>query len=127
VRVLAARRAGAQLHQATWPSGLIFGLGAGAAGFAWVPLPFIRTPQDDARLSRAAPAAAGVIAVTLIALTAWLDIPVTRSLAIAALVIVASMLTPIRPLDGAAIAKAGAAGAGVAAPALGALAWLGIG
>jgi hypothetical protein len=43
------------------------------------------------------------------------------------LVIVASMLTPIRPLDGAAIAKAGAAGAGVAAPALGALAWLGIG
>jgi hypothetical protein len=83
--------------------------------------------QDDPRLSRAAPAAAGVIAVALIALTAWLDIPVTRSLAIAALVIFASMLTTIRPLDGAAMAKAGAAGAGVAALALGALVWLGIG
>jgi hypothetical protein len=36
------------------------------------------------------------------------------------------MLTPIKPLDGAAIAKAGAAGATLAALGLGALALLGI-
>ena len=127
MRVLVARRAGADLEQATWPSGLIFGLGAGAAGFAWVPLPFVRTPESDARLSRAAPAAAGLIAVALIALTVWLDVPVTRALAIAALIAAASMLTPIKPLDGAAIAKAGPAGASLAALGLGALALLGVG
>jgi tetratricopeptide (TPR) repeat protein len=126
IRVLVARRAGADLHQATWPSGLVFGLGAGAAGFAWVPLPFVRAPEDDARLRRAAPAAAGLIGVALIVLTAWLDVPVTRALAIAALVMAASMLTPIKPLDGAAIAKAGAAGASLAALGLGALALLGV-
>lgn len=126
IRVLVARRAGANLHQETWPSGLVFGLGAGAAGFAWVPLPFISTPENHSPLSRAAPAAAGLIGVALIALTAWLDVPITRALAIAALVMAASMLTPIKPLDGAAIAKAGAAGATLAALGLGALALLGI-
>ena len=100
---------------------------AGAAGFAWVPLPFVCTPEDDARLRRAAPAAAGIIAAVLIGLTAWLDVPVTRALAIAALIMAASMLTPIKPLDGAAIAKAGAVGASVAAVGLGALALFGIG
>jgi hypothetical protein len=125
-RILVARRVGAELHQATWPSGLIFGLGAGAAGFAWVPLPFIRTSENDARLSRAAPAAAGVIAVALIAMTAWLDIPLTRALAVAALIVAASMLTPVKPLDGAAIAKAGTAGAALGVLTLGALALLGI-
>jgi len=45
---------------------------------------------------------------------------------LAALVMAASMLTPIKPLDGAAIAKAGAAGASVAAVGLGALALFGI-
>jgi hypothetical protein len=126
VRVVTARRLGTDLRQATWPSGLVFSVGAGAAGFAWVPLPFVRTPEDDARLRRAAPAAAGLIAAALIGLTAWLDVPVTRALAIAALVMAASMLTPIKPLDGAAIAKAGAAGASVAAVGLGALALFGI-
>jgi hypothetical protein len=126
IRVLVAWRAGADLHQATWPSGLVFGLGAGAAGFAWVPLPFVRTPENDVRLRRAAPAAAGLIGVALIALTAWLDVPVTRALAIAALVMAASMLTPIKPIDGAAIAKAGAAGASLAALGLGALALIGV-
>ncbi|MBI5104770.1 MAG: hypothetical protein HZB46_07275 [Solirubrobacterales bacterium] len=126
-RILVARRAGADLHQATWPSGLLFGLGAGAAGFAWVPLPFVRAPEDEARLRRAAPAAAGLLAVALVGLTAWLDIPITRSLAVAALIIAASMLTPVKPLDGAAIAKAGAAGASLAALGLGALALVGVG
>ncbi len=125
-RVLVARRAGADVRQATWPPGLVFGLGAGAAGFAWVPLPSVTTPEEDVRLRRAAPAAAGLIGVTLIALTAWLDVPVTRALAVAALIMAASMLTPVKPLDGAAIAKAGAAGATLAALGLGALALLGL-
>ncbi len=126
VRVLVAWRASADLRQATWPSGLVFGLGAGAAGCAWVPLPSVRTPEDDVRLRRAAPAAAGLIGVALIALSAWLEVPLTRALAVAALIMAASMLTPIKPLDGAAIAKAGAAGASLAALGLGALALLGL-
>ncbi|HET9737901.1 MAG TPA: tetratricopeptide repeat protein [Solirubrobacteraceae bacterium] len=125
-RVLVARRAGAYVRQATWPPGLVFGLGAGAAGFAWVPLPAVTTPEEDVRLRRAAPAAAGLIGVALIALTAWLDVPVTRALAVAALIMAASLLTPVKPLDGAAIAKAGAAGASLAALGLGALALLGL-
>jgi Zn-dependent protease len=78
------------------------------------------------RLRRAAPAAAGLLGIALVGLAAWLDIPITRALAAAALVMAASLLTPIAPLDGSMIAKAGAAGASLAALSLGALALIGI-
>jgi hypothetical protein len=126
-RVLAARRAGTELHQATWPPALVFAVGAAAAGFAWVPLPFVSAPGEDIRLRRAAPVAAGLLGIALVGLAAWLEVPITRALAAAALVIAASLLTPIRPLDGSVIAKAGAAGASLAALTLGVLALIGIG
>jgi tetratricopeptide (TPR) repeat protein len=125
-RVLVARRARTKLRQATWPPALVFAVGAAAAGFAWVPLPFVSAPGEDMRLRRAAPAAAGLLGIALVGLAAWLDIPITRALATAALVMAASLLTPIAPLDGSMIAKAGAAGASLAALSLGALALIGI-
>jgi hypothetical protein len=51
------------------------------------------------------PVLAGVLALALLILGVWLEVPVTRSLGAAALVMAASMLTPIDPLDGAAVAR----------------------
>ena len=125
-RTLAARRAGVALEQRTWSPGVAFGLVAGALGAPWAPLPVARTtaaadaPPAPAAGPEPAPAAApapapavhlvgpvltGVLALALLILGIWLEVPVTRSLGAAALVMSASMLTPIDPLDGAAVAK----------------------
>jgi tetratricopeptide (TPR) repeat protein len=134
-RRLAARRAGRALHESTWPPGLVFGIGAGVFGLAWLPLPVVRRPPPpeegeepppDLRLHRAAPAAAGLLAAVLLVLSVWLDVPLTRAGAIAALVAAASLLTPVRPLDGDVLSRASAAGAGLAAVGLGALTLLGL-
>ena len=39
---------------------------------------------------------------------AWLQVPLTKAAAVAALTMTASILLPIRPMDGAALGKAGA-------------------
>ena len=74
----------------------------------------------------AAPAALAVVAVPLVLATVWLDIPLTRSLAAAALVMAASLLTPVKPVDGGAIAAAGGTAAGLAGIALAAVLALGL-
>jgi hypothetical protein len=43
------------------------------------------------------------MAIALLLLSAWLDVPLTRSLGAAALVMAASLLTPVKPLDGATV------------------------
>ncbi len=59
-------------------------------------------------------------------LTAWTNIPLTRSLAAAALVMAASLLTPVKPVDGGAIAEAGGTAAGLTAIGLAVLLALGL-
>ena len=111
--------------QRTWPPGLAFGLGGAAAGVSWAPLPVLGAKASP-RLHWAAPAALAVVAVPLVIATAWSDIPLTRSLATAALIMAASLLTPIKPVDGGAIAAAGGTAAGITGIALAAVLALGL-
>jgi hypothetical protein len=52
----------------------------------------------------AAPAILGALALIQLLLAAWLNVPITRALGAAALVMAASLLTPVKPLDGGTIA-----------------------
>jgi len=61
-----------------------------------------------------------------VAMTAWLDIPLTRALAASALVMAASLLTPVKPVDGGASASAGGAAAGLTGLGLAVLLVLGL-
>ena len=124
-RSLAARDEPGAERQRTWPPGLAFGLGGAAAGVSWAPLPVLGEHASP-RLHRAAPVALALVAVPLVIATAWSDIPITRSLAAAALVMAASLLTPVKPVDGGAIAAAGGAAAGFTAIALAAVLALGL-
>ena len=105
--------------------GLALGLGGAAAGVSWAPLPVLGA-KASARLHWAAPSALAVVAVPLVIATAWSDIPLTRSLAAAALIMAASLLTPVKPVDGGAIAAAGGMAAGLTGIALAALLALGL-
>jgi hypothetical protein len=67
-----------------------------------------------------------VVAVPLVIATAWSDVPLTRSLAAAALIMAASLLTPVKPVDGGAIAAAGGTAAGLTGIALAVLLALGL-
>jgi hypothetical protein len=124
-RSLVARHEPEAERQHAWPPGLAFGLGGAAAGVTWAPLPVLG-PHASPRLHRAAPAALAVVAVPLVIATAWSDVPLTRSLAAAALVMAASLLTPVKPVDGGAIAAAGGIAAGFTGIALAAVLALGL-
>jgi cellulose synthase operon protein C len=90
---------------------------ATATGLAWVPLPVAHTSRPATSIHWIGPILTGCAALCLLVLGVWLDVPVTRSLGSAALVMAASMLAPLEPLDGGHIAK-GPAGL---APSLGLL------
>jgi hypothetical protein len=82
--------------------------------------------EAGARLHWAAPVALACVALPLVVMTAWLDIPLTRALAASALVMAASLLTPVKPVDGGAISAAGGAAAGLCGLGLAALLLLGL-
>lgn len=110
-RVLMARREGLELTQRGWRPALVVGVGAGLFGVPWAPLPVAQTNRLSAAVHWVAPVATGAIALLLLALTVWLQIPITRALGVAALVMTASMLVPVTPLDGGMIDKAKSGGA----------------
>jgi tetratricopeptide (TPR) repeat protein len=117
-RVVAMSRTHVRISQEAWPPGLILGTAVTLVGLGWAPLPVARADAEDqeaeevpdtarapfANLHWAAPAVLGVLALAQLLLAAWLDIPLTRSLGAAALVMTASLLTPIKPVDGGTIA-----------------------
>ena len=104
-RVLAARRAGVELEQRTWSPAVAFGLVAGALGAPWAPLPVARTSQPNAVVHWVGPLLMCVVGLSLAVLAVLLEIPLTRSLGAAALVMAASLLTPVEPIDGGVIAE----------------------
>lgn len=124
-RAAAARRAAEPTTQESWPPGVVFGLGAAAAGLTWAPLPVLGE-RAGPRLHWAAPVALAIVALPLVLLTAWFDVPLARSLAAAALVMAASLLTPVKPVDGGALAATGGTAAGLAAIGLAVLLVLGL-
>jgi tetratricopeptide (TPR) repeat protein len=125
VLVAVALRARASSAQATWAPGVVVGAGAAAAGLTWAPLPVLGE-KASARRHWAAPLALAAVALPLVALAAWSDVPLARSTAAAALVMASSLLTPVKPIDGGAIAAAGATAAGLSGIALAVLLALGL-
>lgn len=108
-----------------WPPGVMFGVVAAAAGLLWAPLPVLGTKASP-RAHWAAPLALAALALPLLALAVWTDVPLTRTLAAAGLVMAASVLTPLKPVDGGALAASGGAAASLTALGLAALALLGL-
>ena len=119
-RVLLARRRHIAITHESWPPALAFGLITGAVGLPWAPLPVVRADgKDSARLHLAAPITLAALSALLFVESVWLHTPLTESWAVAALIMSASTLLPVGPLDGAQLGKAGVlAAAGVVGGAL---------
>jgi tetratricopeptide (TPR) repeat protein len=120
-RAALARRRGLTIAQTSWSPGLVLGLVTGAFGLPWAPLPVVRTDsdEDEPRLHLVAPCLLAGVSLLLFVESAWLHTPITQTWAVAALIMSASTLLPVGPLDGAHVGKAGiAAGAGVVGGAL---------
>jgi tetratricopeptide (TPR) repeat protein len=142
MRTVRARSLDIQAAQESWVPGMAFGLATGSLGAPWAPLPVVRTlatplagvdehdaastvpgrasaDRTAARVHAAAPITLGTLAVILFLETAWLGVPLTRAWAVAALIMTASTLLPVEPLDGARLSKGGVIGSvGVLAGAL---------
>jgi hypothetical protein len=101
VRVLAARAAGVRLRQRSWNPALLVGVVGAAVGIPWAPLPVAEPEEPAPSVHRDGPIAAASIGLALLILNALLQVPVTQALGVAAIVMAASMLTPVAPLDGA--------------------------
>jgi tetratricopeptide (TPR) repeat protein len=112
-RTLVAHRTGLTVYNESWGPGVAFGM-VTAVVAPWAPLPVARTSDDAPRVHAAAPVALALMGVVLFVESVAFQVPLTRSLAQAALIMVASTLVPVGPLDGAKLGKAGLlAGAGV--------------
>jgi hypothetical protein len=99
-RLLAARRAGLHLRQRGWTPGIAAAAGATLFGVGWAPLPVATTEHDVRSVHWIGPAVAAVMGIALLALGAWLAVPATTTMGTVALVMAASLLVPIKPLDG---------------------------
>ena len=111
-RVILARRNHIAATHESWSPALAVGLVTGAAGLPWAPLPVVKADgkadkKDSAKVHLAAPITLAVLSALLFAESAWLHTPVTQSWAVAALIMSASTLLPVGPLDGAQLGKAG--------------------
>jgi hypothetical protein len=142
-RVLLARRLHIAITQESWSPALAFGLFAGAIGLPWAPLPVVRVKdkkdvqgkkdekdekdkernkendKENDRVHLAGPITLAALSALLFLESVWLHTPVTESWAVAALIMSASTLLPVGPLDGAQLGNAGTlAAAGVVGGAL---------
>ncbi len=104
-RQLTARAAGVALEQRSWSPAVAFGAVTAAVGVPWAPLPVARTAAPAPAVHWIGPILLAGTALVLLVLAALLQVPLTRALGAAALVMAASMLVPIEPLDGAAVAN----------------------
>jgi len=100
-RVLAARRTGVRLRQRGWRPALLVGCVSAFAGIPWAPLPVAEPDAPAPAVHRIGPITAALAGLALLALSMLFDVPVARSLGVASVVMAASMLTPVEPLDGA--------------------------
>jgi cellulose synthase operon protein C len=105
VRVLAATHEHISLRQETFPPAVAFGLVVTLLGAGWSPLPVARAPGKATDIHWAGPTAVGALAIVLLVLATWLGVPVARSLGAAGLVMSASLLTPVKPIDGATVSS----------------------
>jgi Zn-dependent protease len=120
-----ARKAQIVVAHRSWPPGLVIGLLTGAVGTPLAPLPVVHSGRATQRLHGAGPLLAGLLAAILLLETAWLAVPLVHALGIAAVVMTASLLLPVGPLDGARI-KGASALAGLGMVGIGVLILLGL-
>ena len=107
-RVFLARRWDITIRHESWTPALAFSLIAGAAGLPWASLPVIKAEgKDKSKVHVAAPITLASLSAILFAESVSLHTPITQAWAIAALIMSASTLLPIGPLDGAQLGKAG--------------------
>ncbi len=99
-RVLAARRAGVSLRQRSWRPALLVALAGAALGIPWAPLPVADTGEPAPAVHWSGPLVAGGIGLVLVVLGVALHVPATQAVGAAAVVMAASLLTPVAPLDG---------------------------
>ena len=109
-RVLVARRRHLTLTHESWSPALALGLVTGAAGLPWAALPVVRVKdkKDGTMVHLAAPISLAALSALLFVESVGLRTPLTESWAVAALIMSASTLLPVGPLDGAQLGKAGA-------------------
>jgi hypothetical protein len=118
-REMVGLRTGTVPAQRSWGPGIVVGIAAGAAGYPWAPLPVVSTRQNEERVHLAAPLTLAGVALVLFVESAWMRTPLAQAWAVATLIMCASLLLPVGPLDGAHLGKAGAAAsAGVIGTAL---------
>ncbi len=103
VRQLAALHAHTRVTQETWLPAVGLGLVLTITGLPWTPLPVARVRARAKEVHWAGPTTIAGLALILLLLSAWTNVPLTRSLGASALVMAASMLTPVKPLDGATV------------------------
>jgi hypothetical protein len=106
-RLALAARWHVRLVQRSWPPGVVVGVIAGAVGTPWAPLPYVRGPARHPGVHLIAPTLLAATAAILLVESLTLHLPLTRAVGVAALTMAASMLLPLRPLDGAAVGKPG--------------------
>ncbi len=99
-RRTAARALGVDLRQRGWAPGVVASIAATLAGAGWAPLPVAETSHDARVVHWIGPLAAALMGTALLALGAWLAVPATTALGTVGLVMAASLLVPIKPLDG---------------------------
>jgi hypothetical protein len=107
-RLLLARRQHITISHESWTPALAFSLVTGAIGLPWASLPVIKAEgKSNAKVHLAAPVTLAALSALLFVESVWLHTPVTQAWAIAALIMSASTLLPVGPLDGAQLGKAG--------------------
>jgi hypothetical protein len=99
-RLMAARALGVDLRQRGWAPGIVAAVGATLMGAGWAPLPVADTSREARVVHWIGPLAAALTGIVLLALGIWLAVPATTSLGTVGLVMAASLLVPIKPLDG---------------------------
>jgi cellulose synthase operon protein C len=103
-RVLVARRNGIALTQRGWRPAIVIGLAAAVVGVTWAPLPIARTDGDAPAVHWIGPIICSAIACVLLVMSVLIGVPIARTLAGSGLIMTASILVPIKPLDGGIIA-----------------------
>jgi Zn-dependent protease len=110
-RLVIARTQRSSLCQQSWTPGIVFGIVTGAVGLPWAPLPVVQTADTSESATRkvhlAAPIMLTSLSLLLFVESVWMNIPLSHSLAVASLIMAASTLLPVGPLDGAKVGRAG--------------------
>lgn len=106
VRRWARRRYPVVVAEYTWAPTAVIGVAATMAGFGFAPLPVAEEegPTPVSWIHAAGPASLAAVSAVLLGLAALTHVPLTHALGVAALVMTASTLVPVRPLDGGVVA-----------------------